>query len=349
MWRFSLTAGVRCARPNQSESLHLGEDMQRREFITLFGGAAIVWPLAARAAGPAHIGFISSLSPNAAADFVDALRDGLAARGFSEPATLKLDLLFADYVLERVPALVEELERRRVNVIVTHAAATTSVVKGRRTTPAVYEFSADPVTLGIATDLAHPLFNATGVTLMMAELNSKRLEVLREIAPNIRRIAVIANPLHPGSEFERKDSEAKARQLGMEMFFFPTPDREELDRALRAIGANPVQAIVLFSDAFVVENRKPIIEFAMSRGMPIISGWAIMADSGALCTYGPRLVESYRRVAYFVDRILKGAKPDELPIEQPTVLEFVVNLKSANTLGITIPLAVLARADRVIE
>jgi putative ABC transport system substrate-binding protein len=297
--------------------------MRRREFITLFGGAAAAWPLAARGAGPAHIGFISSLSPAAAADFVDALRGELAAHGYSEPGTLKIVLLFADYVLERIPALIEELEQRRVDVIVTHAAATMSVVKGHRTIPAVYEFSADPVALGIATDLAHPLFNATGVTLMMAELNSKRLEVLREIAPNIRRIAVIANPQHPGSEFERKDSEAKARQLGMEISFFPTPNREE--------------------------NRKHIIDFAMSRSVPVISGWAIMADSGALCTHGPRLVESYRRVAYFVDRILKGAKPDELPIEQPTVLEFVVNLNSAKALGITIPPVVLARADRVIE
>src|SRR5258707_12489582 len=193
---------------------------------------------------------------------------------------LKLDPLFADNLLEQVPALVEELERRHVNVIVTHAAATFSVVKGNRTIPAIYEFSADPVALGIAADLAHPLFNATGITLMMAELNSKRLEALREIEPNIRRIAIVANPLHPGSEFERKDSETKARQLGMEISFFPTPNREELDRALGAIEASPLQAMLLFSDAFVVEHRKQIIDFAMRRGIPIISGWAIIADSG---------------------------------------------------------------------
>jgi putative ABC transport system substrate-binding protein len=295
--------------------------MRRREFITLFGAAGAAWPLTARSASPAHIGFVSSLSPSAASDFLDALRDGLAARGYSEPGTLNINPLFADNVLERVPALVEELERRRVNVIVTHAAATTSVVKGNRTIPVVYEFSADPVALGIAADLAHPLFNATGVTLM----------------------------LHPGSEFERKDSETKAQQLGMEISFFPTPNREELDRALSAIETSQLQAMLLFSDAFVVEHRKQITDFAIRRGMPIISGWAVMADSGALCTYGPRLVESYRRVAYFVDRILKGAKPNELPIEQPTVLEFVVNLKTAKTLGITIPPTVLARADRVIE
>jgi len=323
--------------------------MRRREFITLCGGVAAAWPLTAKAVGPAHVGFISSLDPSAAADFLDALRDGLAGYGYSEPGALKLDPLFADNLLEQVPALVEELERRHVNVIVTHAAATFSVVKGNRTIPAIYEFSADPVALGIAADLAHPLFNATGITLMMAELNSKRLEALREIEPNIRRIAIVANPLHPGSEFERKDSETKAQQLGMEISFLPTPNQEELNRALSAIEAGQLQAMVLFSDAFVVEHRKQIIEFAMRRGMPIISGWSVIADSGALCTYGPRLVESYRRVAYFVDRILKGAKPIELPIEQPTVLEFVVNLKTAKTLGITIPPTVLARADRVIE
>ena len=223
------------------------------------------------------------------------------------------------------------------------------MVKGHRTIPAVYEFSADPVVLGIAADLAHPLFNATGVSLMVAELNSKRLEALHEIEPNIHRIAVIANPLHAGSEFERKDSETKARQLGMEISFFPTPNRQELDRALDTIEASQLEAMLLFSDGFMVEHRKLIIDCAMRRRLPVISGWAVIADSGALCTYGPRLVESYRRVAYFVDRILKGAKPNELPIEQPTVLEFVVNLKTAKALGITIPPAVLARADRVIE
>ncbi len=273
--------------------------MRRREFITLCGGVAAAWPLTAKAVGPAHVGFISSLDPSAAADFLVALRDGLAGYGYSEPGALKLDPLFADNLLEQVPALVEELERRHVNVIVTHAAATFSLVKG--------------------------------------------------IEPNIRRIAIVANPLHPGSEFERKDSETKAQQLGMEISFLPTPNQEELNRALSAIEAGQLQAMVLFSDAFVVEHRKRFIEFAMRRGMPIISGWSVIADSGALCTYGPRLVESYRRVAYFVDRILKGAKPIELPIEQPTVLEFVVNLKTAKTLGITIPPTVLARADRVIE
>jgi putative tryptophan/tyrosine transport system substrate-binding protein len=290
--------------------------MKRREFITLLGGAA-AWPLGARAqkgTRPAYIGFISGLDKAGAAGFIGAFRDGLTARGYVEPNTLKIDTLFADSVLDRVPAMIEELERRRVNIIVTHAAATESVVRGRRTIPAVYEFSADPVSLGIATDLAHPLFNATGITLMVAELNSKRLELLHEIVPDLRHIAVIANPLHPGVEFERRDSEAKAHQLGINISFFPTPNRAELDRAFDAIAADLPQAMLIFSEGFVVENREYILNFAMSRHIPVVSGWAVMAESGALCTYGPRLVESYRRVAYLVDRILQGMRPQLHPL-----------------------------------
>jgi ABC-type uncharacterized transport system substrate-binding protein len=209
--------------------------------------------------------------------------------------------------------------------------------------------SADPVATGIAADLAHPLFNATGVTLMKAELNSKRLEFLHEFAPEVHRVAVIANPLHPGEERERANLGAQAEQLGIRISFYSTPNRAELDRALDAIRADPPQALIAFSEGFVVENRDTIINFAMSQRLPLISGWAVMAKSGALLTYGPRLVESYRRTAYFVGRILKGTKPSDLPIEQPTRFELVVNRKTADALGLTIPPSILARVDEVIE
>jgi len=326
--------------------------MRRREFMTLVGGALATWPRAARAQKgikPAYIGFISGLDNAGAASFISAFREGLTARGYVEPGTLKIEALFADSALDRIPAFVGELERRRVDIIVTHAAATESVVRANRTIPVVYEFSADPVSLGIATDLAHPLFNATGITLMLAELNSKRLELLHQIVPDPRRIAVIANPLHPGVDLERRDSEAKARQLGIEISFFPTANKADLDRAFDKITAASVQGMLVFSEGFVVDNRQYILNFAMSRHIPVVSGWAVMAQSGAICTYGPRLVESYRRVAYLVDRILQGAKPVELPIEQPTALELVVNVKSAKILGLTIPPAVLVQADTVIE
>lgn len=327
--------------------------MRRRDFIVGGAAAGATWVSNLRVVHAqgrvANVGFISGLDEPAAADFVRAMREGLAALGHVEPQNLKLDLRFADYHLERIPALVEELHRQHVGLIVTHAAATSAVIKYERTIPVVYEFSADPVSLGIAKDLAHPLYNATGITLLMAEMNGKRLELLHEIAPQTRRVAVLANPLHPGMQLEWADFEAKTKQLGIETAFFPTPDRAQLDRAVAAIDAQPPHALVAFSDAFVVQNRSYIVNFAMSRRLPVVSGWAVMADAGALCTYGPRLVESYRRTAYFIDRILKGTPASQLPIEQPTVLELVVNLNSARTLGITIPSAVLVRADRVIE
>src|SRR5215831_9592695 len=174
--------------------------MNRRQLLAMLGGMMV----AGRgvAAERPHIGFISGGDSQGAEGFLAALRDGLASEGYREPESLILDPLYADYALERVPALVEEIERRGAELIVTHAAATTIVVKTKRKLPVVYEFSADPIAAGIATDLAHPLFNATGVTLLKAELNTKRLEFLHEFAPEVHRVAVIANPLHAGEERE---------------------------------------------------------------------------------------------------------------------------------------------------
>lgn len=310
-------------------------------------GFVRAWP--AWAGSTPHIGFISANDASGASPYLKAVLAGLKNYGYTEPATLQFDALYADDTLDRIPDLLDELERRRVDVIVTHAAATPIVVKGVRTIPVVYEFSADPVLTGIAADLAHPLLNSTGVTLLRAELNGKRLEILHEIQPKIRRVAVIANPLHAGEVLERADLETKARQLGIELTFFSTPNKDALEQALTGIAADLPQAIVAFSEGFVVENRHRIIAFATDHGIPVVSGWAIMARSGALITYGPRLVEAYSRTAYFVDRILRGAKPADLPIEQPTVLELIVNVKAAKVVGLDVPTSLLARADEVIE
>ena len=208
---------------------------------------------------------------------------------------------------------------------------------------------AQPVSAGIAADLAHPLFNATGVTLMLAELNGKRLELLQQLLPGLRHVGVLANALHPGLELERAVVDDKARQLGLRTSAHTTRNEAELDAALAALAATPPEALLVLSDGFVVQHRRKILDFALARRLPVISGWAVMADSGALCAYGPRLEEAYARVGYFVDRILKGAAASALPIEQPTILEFVVNLKTARQLGVAVPPSVLARADRVIE
>jgi putative ABC transport system substrate-binding protein len=189
----------------------------------------------------------------------------------------------------------------------------------------------------------------TGLTLMAAELNGKRLELLAELIPDLRRVAIMGNPQHPGVHLERAANEQTAERLGLAVTYLPTRTQDDLAAAFAAIDADRPQAISLLPDAFTIQNRQPIIAFATSRRIPVISGWGIFAQSGALCTYGPRLLESFRRLAYFVDRILKGAKPAELPIEQPTQFELVLNLRTARALDLTIPASIVARADELIE
>lgn len=213
----------------------------------------------------------------------------------------------------------------------------------------IYVFSADPVLAGIADSLARPARKMTGITLLSAELNGKRLELLREIMPQISRVAILASPTHAGEELERSNSVEMAQRLGITIEYFPTPSPEELRGAYTRLAADPPQAIVVFPDPITFTNRRQIVDFANDHRVPVVSGWADFAEAGALYTYGPRLTESYRRLAYYVDRILKGEKPAELPIERPTVFEFVINLKTAKALGIEVPPMLLARADRVIE
>jgi len=167
--------------------------------------------------------------------------------------------------------------------------------------------------------------------------------------PDLRRVAVVANPEHPGQQLELSYSEGTARRLGLSLTYFPTRTFEELATAFRSMATDPPQAISLFADGFAIENRKSIIDFGMNHHVPVVSGWPVFARSGALCTYGPRLSVSYRRLAYYVDRILHGTKPADLPIEQPTVFDLVVNVKTAKALGLAVPTTLLARADEVIE
>jgi putative ABC transport system substrate-binding protein len=197
--------------------------------------------------------------------------------------------------------------------------------------------------------LARPTGNATGISLMSVELNGKRLELLRQICPELKRTAIIASPDHAGERLERENSQQMASRLGIDIDYFPAHNKAELEAGLAALRDGPSEAVVAFPDPITTGNRARIIDVATGKRIPVVSGWALFAESGALCTYGPKLSESYRRAAYYVDRILKGAKPGDLPIERPTALELVVNLKTAATLGITVPQTVLARATEVID
>jgi len=325
--------------------------MNRRTFLaaalfllTLPRGVA-----AQGAAKVARIGWLTAQQASSLEPYLDALRAGFADLGYVEGRNLTIVYRFGNDAIERVPDLAAELQRLPVDLIVAQGAAVPVISKLDLTVPVVYVFSGDPVSAGLADSLARPHGNMTGVTFMAADLNGKRLELLREIMPALHRVAIVANPEHPGEHLERAYSEETGRRLGLTIDYFPTRSHDELARAFTAMTAHPPQAISLFADGFAIENRQRIIDFAMRQRAPVISGWPVFARSGALCTYGPHLTGSYRRVAYYVDRILKGAKPADLPIEQPTQFELVVNLKTAKALGLKIPQSVLIRADELIQ
>jgi putative ABC transport system substrate-binding protein len=298
---------------------------------------------------PARIGWITLSRPEGTAGFIGALRAKLADLGYVEGRNLTIEARYGNDAPERLPELIGELVRLPVDVLVSQGPATLVVDKLRLSVPVVYAYSGDPVIAGLAESLARPLRNMTGQTFMSIDLNGKRLALLRELVPDLRRIAIVANPTHGGESLERANSEEMAQQLGMTILYFPTRDRAELDAAFGALSGDRPEAIVVFPDAFAIQNRQLIVDFAMSQRVPVVSGWAIMAEAGAIFTYGPRLSAGYQRLAYYIDRILRGAKPSDLPIERPTVLELVINLKTAKALGITVPPSLLARADEVLE
>jgi putative ABC transport system substrate-binding protein len=246
------------------------------------------------------------------------VRRSLADLGYIEGRNLTSEFRYADGAVGQVQARAADLERIPVDLIMAQGAAAPLIRDLGLKLPVVYVFSGDSVAAGLAQTLSQPRGHMTGLTFMAAELNAKRLEMLREVIPKLRELAVVANPEHPGAQWERADSEVAARRLGLKLRFYPTASRDALTAALPTIASTPAEAISLF------------------------------ARSGALFTYGPRLIESYRRLAYFVDRVLKGAPPADLPIERPTTFEPVLNRQTARSLGISLPQALLLRADEVI-
>jgi putative ABC transport system substrate-binding protein len=325
--------------------------MDRRAFLTsAMAMAAMPRSLAAQGTPKAaRIGWLTAQQESSLTPFLAAMRTGFADLGYIEGRNLAIEYRYGNDVVERVPELAAELVELPVDIIVAQGAAVSEISKLGLPVPIVYVFSADPVSAGLADSLARPRGNMTGLTFMAAELNGKRLEILRDIIPDLRRVAIVANSEHEGVHLERANSEEVGRRLGLTIRYYPTPTRDKLDDAFAKMAADPPQAISVFSDGFAVQNRQSIIDFASSQRAPVIAAWAIFARSGALCSYGPRLSESYRRLAHYVDRILKGAKPADLPIEQPTKFETVVNQRTAKALGLTIPQSLLVSADEVIE
>ena len=325
--------------------------MNRRAFLVSSAVSAIAAGLgrAYAVAKVVRIGWLTAQRAASLTPFLEAFRGGLAELGYRENDNLEIDYRYGDDNLLRVAPLAAELVRKPVDLLVVQGAAVPLVYELKLSIPAVYVFSGDPVIAGFADSLAHPRGNMTGLTFMAAELNAKRLEILRDTIPGLQRVAIIANPEHPGSQIERTYAEETARKLGLATEFFGTATGEQLASAFAAMDPRPPQAISLFADGFAIQNRQRIIDYGMKHRAPVISGWEIFAKSGALCSYGPNLSESYRRLAYYVDRVHKGTPPSELPIERPTKFQTVVNLKTARALGLTLPDSILASADELIE
>jgi putative ABC transport system substrate-binding protein len=324
--------------------------MRRREFIGLLS-CSVLSPLAAhgQATSGARVGWLTAQTASSLTPFIDALRSGFGELGYIEGRNLNLVFRYADGQIGRLPELAEQLMQIPVDVFMAQGTAVSVLSKLNLPKPVVFASSGDPVSAGIVRSLSRPGRNMTGVTFMADDLNGKRIELLNDMIPGLRRVAIVANPEHPGEHLERAYSERTAERMGMEIDYYPTRSTDDLDAAFKKMEAEPPQAINLFADGFAIQNRERIVKFGLGQRMPVISGWPAFAQSGAICSYGPRLTESYKRMASFVDRIMKGAKAAEIPVERPTQFQLVLNLRTAKTLGISVPAALVARADEVIE
>jgi putative ABC transport system substrate-binding protein len=320
----------------------------RRRALLLAAATPLARPVLAQPS-VARIGWLTAQRPASLAAFLPALREGLAEAGWVEGRNLVIEYRYGDDDLSRVPALLSELLGARVQAIVVQGAAVAEVVRLRPPAPVLFAISSNPVAAGLARSLSQPNPGMSGVSFMLEELNEKRLELLREIRPWLRRLAVIANPHHAGEELERAEAERAAARWDVRIAFHHARTRTELDAVLAEVAADAPDGVVVFSDGFALQNSGRLARFALDQRLPLVGGWRSFAEAGALCAYGPRLQESYRRLAHHVDRVLRGARPEDLPIERPRLFEFVFNLRTAAAIGLNVPVGVLARADEVIE
>lgn len=317
-------------------------------FAVLFGVAS---PPIAFAQPPAKVGRIGYLSlESSPALYLEAFHDGLRRLGYVDGGSLVIESRLAEGRTERLAALASELVALKLDVIVgADGGAARALSRATKTIPIVMGVSGDPVELGLAISLARPGGNVTGVTYLSPELAGKRLQFLREVAPKATRVAVLTNLAHAGEEQEWKANETAARSVNVALHLLPMPQSDDLAEVFAAITRERADAIIAIAGPMTLRNRKQIAEFAIKTRLPMIAGWAEYADAGGLVSYGPNRRHAVRHLAYFVDRIVRGEKPADLPVERPTRLELVINLRTARALGITIPSSLLLQADQVIE
>ena len=330
-------------------------DTRRREFMTLLGGAAVAWPLTARAQQTERLRRIGVLQGLAANDQewqarLAAFRQALAELGWVEGRNITIEFRHADGHPERLPALAAELVRAQLDVIVTNAAQPIDALRAATTTiPIVMASVGDALGAGYVASLAHPGGNVTGLTLFATEQSGKRLELVKEMSPNVVRVTVIWNGNASGHRLQMKELEPAAAKLGLVLQSIPIQRSDEIDEAFEAAKQTSAQAIVTMDDPMIQLRRARIVELAMKQRIILMGEFRAMPVAGALMSYGPNQTGMWHRSASYVDKLLKGAKPSDLPVQQPTKFEFVINLKTAKSLGLDVPASVLARADEVIE
>ena len=323
---------------------------RRRAISTLaIAAGALVLPVSVRAQRQAlrRVGFIGSGQTQI---FFAAFRSGLADLGYVEGRDVLYHSRLGGGSSDQLAEFAEALVRERPDIIVAQGGpALHAVRKVAGDLPIVFGYSGDPVAAGLVKSFAEPGSNLTGISFMSLELVGKRMELLKEAIPGLKSVAILANPEHPGEQNERRVSQSTASALNLQHAYFQAQSAAELEQAMAAIAKTGVEALMVFPDAVTIAHRKRIAEEAAKARLPAVSGWGEFAESGFLMSYGPNLRESYRRLAVFADKVLKGARPARLPIELPRVVEMVVNTGTAKTLGIQLPRSVLLRADRVIE
>jgi len=296
-----------------------------------------------------RICWISPTSAAEASDFLDELRRGLREAGYAEGRNVVIEPYWGENSPARIQKLIAEIVASSPQVIVAQGATAPFVRRATTTIPVVFGYSGDPVEAGLVESLSRPGGNMTGISYLVLELVGKRIELLKELLPGMKRLAVVAVPQHPGDQAERRASERAAKALGLTLEFFESGGGIQVVEVLAAIERARPDAVMMFPVQSVINNREAIAAWAIRHRLPVISGWAQFADGGNLMSYGPNLREASRRLAYFVDKVLKGARPADLPVELPTRVELVVNRRAAKAIGIAIPQSILVRADRVVE
>lgn len=327
--------------------------MRRREFFNFVGGAALAWPLPSRAqdSSKAVVGILGSVAPGPYQPFMAAIKEGLKASGFVEGQNLSIEYRWAEGQYGRLPALAAELVSRRVGVIVLVGGgpAVPAAKAATTTIPIVFTMGDDPVKTGLVEALNRPGGNITGISLLTVSMEAKRLQLLHELVPHVVSIASLVNPNNPQVPGQLHDLHAAARTMGVKLLELTASSAVEIDSAFVRLAREGAGALIIAVDAFFNTERDRMIALSTRHAVPAIYGYREFPAAGGLVSYGPSLADGYRQAGIYAGRILKGEKPADLPIQQAVKVELVINLKTAKTLGVTVPLSLLGRADEVIE